>query len=121
MSSIEKVSIDAPAPDGLQLTAGLRREIADLCRRFAVRRLALFGSAISSDFDPVASDVDVAVTFRQAPDTATAGHYFELKRELERIFGRPVDLVELEAMPDSRLKRHIERNQVLLHVEGEAV
>ena len=39
-----------------------REEIAEFCRRNHVRRLALFGSVLRSDFSPE-SDVDVLVEF----------------------------------------------------------
>jgi predicted nucleotidyltransferase len=35
-----------------------------------------------------------------------------LKRDLEALFGRGVDLVEIDAMPNTRLKRIIERTKV---------
>ncbi|PYX95689.1 MAG: hypothetical protein DMG63_18520 [Acidobacteria bacterium] len=37
---------------------------APLCRRFRVRRLALFGSSLSSEFDPGRSDLDFVVEFQ---------------------------------------------------------
>lgn len=41
-----------------------REEIAEICRRYRVQRLALFGSVIRDDFTPH-SDVDVLVEFEQ--------------------------------------------------------
>ena len=38
-------------------------EIPDLCRRFGVARLELFGSAASGAFDPQRSDLDFLVEF----------------------------------------------------------
>jgi predicted nucleotidyltransferase len=35
-------------------------EVAELCRRFHVRRLELFGSAATADFDPERSDIDTS-------------------------------------------------------------
>lgn len=105
----------------LPLSAGQRREIATLCKGYSVRRLALFGSAAHGGFDPERSDVDVTVQFLQVPDSASAAHYFDLKNGLETVFGRPVDLVELNAMPDSTLKRQIERTQVFIYGEPKAV
>jgi uncharacterized protein with HEPN domain len=44
-----------------------RAEIADLCRRFHVSRLDVFGSAARVvDFDPARSDIDILVSY--APD-----------------------------------------------------
>jgi len=40
-----------------------QREIAALCRRYGVHRLALFGSIVGGDFDSASSDVDVVVEF----------------------------------------------------------
>ena len=86
-----------------------------MCRRFAVRRLALFGSVLRGDFDASTSDLDVAVRFEPTTGTSPASQYFDFKLALERLFGRTVDLVEVDAMPDSRLKRIIERTQVAVY------
>lgn len=104
----------------LPLSAVNRREIAALCKRYSVQHLALFGSSVHGGFDPARSDVDITVQFRHVPDSASATHYFDLKQGLEAVFGRPVDLVELTAMPNSRLKREIERTQVLIYGESKA-
>lgn len=40
-----------------------RAEVAELCRRYKVRRLALFGSALREDFDPERRDLDFLVEF----------------------------------------------------------
>ncbi len=49
----------------LYLIEARRTDIAELCRRFHVSRLDVFGSAArGSDFDPDRSDVDVMVTYR---------------------------------------------------------
>jgi predicted nucleotidyltransferase len=99
------------APDH-PLIAQHHRTINRLCKRFGVRRLAAFGSILREDFDPATSDVDFVVEFKRVPRLAPARQYFDFKSELERVLDRPVDLVELKAMPDSRLKRIIERTQV---------
>ena len=73
-----------------------RDAIAALCRRYGVRRLAMFGSAANETFDQADSDVDFLVEFEQ--DTTDGfGSYFGLKEDLETLFSRPVDLV----MPDA--------------------
>ena len=97
---------------GLTLINERRRKLNTLCRRFTVQRLALFGSALRDDFDPATSDLDVTVQFGKPRGRSPERQYFDFKKALEELFGRPVDLVELAAMPDSRLKRYIERSQV---------
>ncbi len=72
------------------------REIAELCRRYHVRSLALFGSALRADFR-ANSDVDLLVEFD--PD-AHVGLLLlsRLQRELAELFGRPVDLVPRDGL-----------------------
>jgi uncharacterized protein len=44
-----------------------REELAGLCRRYRVRRLDVFGSATTGDFEERASDVDLLVEFEEMP------------------------------------------------------
>ena len=112
-----------PAPSAnpvYPLSPALRTELDVLCVHHGVRNLALFGSVLRPDFDPGRSDVDVTVEFDAPPSADAARQYFDLKAGLERIFGRPVDLVESTAMPESRLKRLIERSRVTVYERAEA-
>ena len=63
--------------------------IADFCRRWKIAELALFGSVLRDDFGP-ASDVDVLITFM---DRKALVDREAMRRELEALFGRKVDLV----------------------------
>jgi predicted nucleotidyltransferase len=89
--------------------------IAALCRRYGVRRLDVFGSAARGDFDEQTSDVDLVVEFGPGPGPRTLEQYVGLKSDLESLLGKPVDLVELEAMPATRLKRLIEQARMPLY------
>ena len=100
------------------LIARHRREIGRLCEQYGVRRLALFGSILRSDFDTTTSDVDFVVEFGRIRGASPARQYFDFKADLESLLGRPVDLVELKALPDSRLKRIIERTRVPVYGEA---
>jgi uncharacterized protein len=74
-----------------------RAAIADVCGQFGVRRLSVFGSAVTDRFDPDRSDVDLLVEFAEdAP--RTLDHYFGFKAALEALLGRAVDLVEAGAL-----------------------
>lgn len=72
-------------------------EIAELCRRYGVRRLELFGSATTDAFDPRTSDFDFLLEFNANPSNLFA-RYFGLKESLEALYGREVDLVMVGAM-----------------------
>jgi len=98
-------AVPAPLADHL-------RGIRILCRRYAVRRLGAFGSVLRDDFDPKRSDIDLTVEFGRSRTYGLADQYFRFKAAIERLLGREVDLVELRAMPASRLKQSIERSQL---------
>lgn len=89
--------------------------IADLCHRFHVRRLALFGSSLSPRFDPERSDLDFLVEFEPLPSGEHARTYFGLIEQLENLFGRPVDLVEKGAVRNPYVQREIETTQETLY------
>ena len=85
-------------------------DIGRLCRLHGVRRFEVFGSILRQDFDPQRSDVDVLVEFE--PQVAnTFENFLDLKEALEALFGLGVDLVELQAIRNRRLRRHIEQSK----------
>jgi len=63
--------------------------IAEFCRRYRIRRLALFGSVLRDDFSDQ-SDIDVLVEFE--PAVAVGLSFFTIERELSLLLGRKVDL-----------------------------
>jgi hypothetical protein len=86
-------------------------ELRELCRRFHVRRLDLFGSAARGDFDPEHSDFDFLVEFDRSARQHPFDAYFGLKEELEALLGRKVDLVEASAVRNPYLKASIEQSR----------
>ncbi len=75
-----------------------RDDVVELCRRFGVRRLDLFGSAAGDDFDPASSDIDFLVELDPPAGTTRFDAFFGLKEGLEALLGRPVDLVDPSAL-----------------------
>ena len=92
-----------------------REEIELLCRQFGVRRLDLFGSALSDSFDPLTSDVDVLVEFTGGPDFDYFDSYFGLKEGLEALFARPVDLINAGSMRNPYFRDQVLRTRRLLY------
>lgn len=81
-----------------------RAELQALCRRYHVKALDVFGSAVDGTFQPDRSDLDFLVEFLpQAAERIFHG-YFDFRDELERLYGRKVDLVMPGAIrnPDFR-------------------
>ena len=90
-------------------------ELTGLCKRYGVTRLELFGSAVGERFDPQRSDLDFLVTFGSVRGLGLAEQYFGLKDELERLFSRPVDLIELDAVDNPYFLEAIQTERQLLY------
>ncbi len=73
--------------------ASLGEPLNDVCRRFRVERLYLFGSAADGRFNSERSDLDFLVTLEEQPPGEYADNYLGLVQALEKLFGRPADLV----------------------------
>lgn len=73
--------------------------IAELCRRWKVEELAVFGSALRGDFGPD-SDVDLLVQFAADAEWSLLDHS-RMEQELEELLGRRVDLVTRAAIEES--------------------
>jgi len=80
-------------------------QVADLCRRFHIRELAVFGSAVAGPFTD-GSDVDLLYEFEAGH---TAGfQILKIEEEFSRLLGgRRIDL-----MPKKYLNRHV-RDRIL--------
>jgi predicted nucleotidyltransferase len=86
-----------------------------LCRRFGVRRLDLFGSAVTGRFDPARSDLDFLVDFEPMPPSHYAKAGRGLREGLEQLFGRPIDLLTEPALVNPYLRRQIESEKHTLY------
>jgi len=73
----------------LPLDESVMEQIADLCSRWNIRRLALFGSTIRDDHRPD-SDVDILVEFE--PGHVPGFDFITIQDELTEVIGRRIDL-----------------------------
>ena len=80
-----------------------------------MRRLDLFGSAVSDRFDPSGSDLDFVVEFDPAHPSPIADRYFELLWAIEELFGRPIDLLTASSITNPYLMKSIEASRELLY------
>jgi predicted nucleotidyltransferase len=92
-----------------------RDDLADLCRRYAVRSLEVFGSAADGSFDPARSDLDFLVEFRPEAAARPFHGFFDLRDDLAKLFGRKVDLVMPAAIRNPRLRTAVDRQRTPLY------
>jgi predicted nucleotidyltransferase len=92
----------------------VKSDIEQLCRNLPVKRLGLFGSALSRKFSKD-SDIDVLVIFDPGDDIDLFDKYFELKEKLEDIFKRDVDLVIDKQFKNPVLRESIDRTRTIIY------
>ncbi len=80
-----------------QLDLPLER-IAEICRRYRVRELSIFGSALGDEFRSE-SDVDILVDFVPAHGLGLF-EYLACQHELGDVLGREVDLVQKSGLKE---------------------
>jgi len=68
--------------------------LIELCEKYHVSELDVFGSAATSDFSEQTSDIDFLVEFDSSVRANRFDNFFALLEELKKLFNRPVDLVE---------------------------
>jgi len=99
----------------LELIEHYRAEVDALCRRYNVRWLELFGSAVTGEFHPATSDLDFLVQFLPLQPGTRADAYFGLLHGMEDLFQRKIDLVMVEAIKNSWFQQSIDRQRTLLY------
>ncbi len=91
-------------------------ELTDLCRRYQVDRLDLFGSAATGDFDQVSSDLDFVVAYQPNADLGPwAARHYELRANLAALFGRPVDLIMDRRFRNPYFRQSVEESRMQLY------
>ncbi|MEI6500701.1 MAG: nucleotidyltransferase domain-containing protein [Armatimonadota bacterium] len=80
-------------------------QIHELCERFHVQRLEVFGSAADGRYREGESDLDFIVEFQPLAPGALARAFFGLLRALEALFRVRVDLLTLK--PEYDVNPHL--------------
>ncbi len=90
-----------------------RERIGAFCRKWKVKELSIFGSALRDDFGP-ASDIDVLVVCDEEAAWDVWDH-LHAEEELKELLGRNVDLVSKAALRNPFRREHILRNREVIH------
>jgi uncharacterized protein len=73
--------------------------ISEICRRWKIKQLAIFGSAGRGQLQPD-SDIDLLVTFASDADWSLFDHY-RIESEFVELFAREVDLTSRRAVEEN--------------------
>ena len=104
----------APLPLLLQAKLELLRE---LCERYGLERLELFGSAARGAFNPTSSDLDFIVQMKGRREPGYARRFYEFAEAIETLYGRRVDLLTELMIKNPYFKAEVEKERrVLLEI-----
>ncbi|MHA7130740.1 nucleotidyltransferase family protein [Algoriphagus namhaensis] len=99
----------------LDLVENKKSELEELCKRFSVEELFLFGSAAkASTQEP--KDLDFAVTFSSILSPIERGEsYFRLGEALELLFQMEIDLVSYSAIRNPIFKEELDNSKAQVY------
>lgn len=96
--------------------AAKRTEIQDICARYPVQRLAVFGSAATGSFNSESSDIDFLLQLQPVTPIQYKRAYFGLLSDLERLLGRSVDLVTESSIQNPYFNLEVQRSKEDIYV-----
>ncbi len=114
---VERITCLTMGGPMISLVDSKRDDIAALCRRFAIRRLELFGSGATGRFAPESSDLDFVVDLGEYDDTV-ADRYLDFAAALEELLQRPVDLVTERSIRNPYFKAAVDRQRETIYEAG---
>lgn len=88
--------------------------IRALCNKHKVTRLFVFGSVLTDNFTK-SSDIDFLVDFEGIDLYDYADNYFDLKKSLESLLKREIDLLEDKALKNPYLRQDIDNSKQLIY------
>jgi uncharacterized protein len=88
--------------------------LTELCRRYDVKKMYLFGSVCSDKFSDE-SDIDILISFKDISIEKYTDNYFELHYKLEELFKRKVDLLTENSLSNPFFIESIEETKQLLY------
>ena len=85
-----------------------------LCKQHRVKELFIFGSILTKKFND-SSDIDFLVQFENIDILDYFDNYMDFKEKLENLFGRPVDLLENQAIRNPIFRKVLDREKRLIY------
>src|ERR1700751_44296 len=99
----------------LPVLDGKIEQLAELCQRFHVKRLEIFGSAATGAFLRESSDLDFVVDFGDQPLGPWGGLFLDFADALEALFGRHVDLIMPQSIRNPYFRQAVDASRQLVY------
>jgi predicted nucleotidyltransferase len=92
-----------------------RFKLFELCDKYKVLKLFIFGSATKGNFNTETSDLDLIVEMTDLNPAEKGETLLKLWTELEQLFNRKVDLLTEKKIKNPYLIKDIENSKLLLY------
>ena len=89
-------------------------DVKKLCEIYNVEKMYLFGSALNGNFNKK-SDIDFLVKLKSMELSKYFDNYMDFKENLEKLFGREVDIVEEQTLRNPILIKSINKSKELVY------
>ena len=89
-------------------------ELKKFCANYHVAELYVFGSIVKGNFSDN-SDIDFLVRFSGVNPLDYFDNYMDFKADLEKLYCRNIDLVEMQTIKNPILKKSIDRDKKIVY------
>lgn len=98
----------------IDLIANNLDAIGELCRQYGVRKLEVFGSAATGEFDPDTSDIDLIYEFTDQGANLVE-RFLSFADDLEAVFGRRVELIVNRPFENPYFRYSVNKSRVTIY------
>lgn len=99
----------------MSFTLEHQEQLDEICRRYHVSTLYVFGSVVKGTFQPQKSDMDFLVSFQNHREMNAFDQYFGLKEELAKLFSCDVDLLTEVGLKNPYFIEELKETQVKVY------
>ncbi len=99
---------------GTELIKRNRSELRRLGEKYQVSKMYVFGSVTNDSFSE-SSDIDILISFNDIPIDQYTDNFFELHDDLEKLFGRKVDLLTESSISNPFFKEELQNTRQLIY------
>lgn len=89
--------------------------LSELCIKYKVSRLFVFGSLANGNFDADTSDIDLIAEMEEASPLEKGENIMKLWNELEELFSRKVDLLTTQNFRNPYLQKQVDATKQLIY------
>lgn len=99
---------------GTELIKRNRSALRRLGEKYQVSKMYVFGSVTNDSFSET-SDIDILISFNDLPIDQYTDNFFELHDDLEKLFGRKVDLLTESSISNPFFKEKVQKTKQLIY------